>query len=359
MNKYIFICIVLLLATNSILYSQCRSNLSTSQQESISFELSRAINPNMRLSMLETRTREQCMYASQVKALAAMLNTDSDKFTFAKNAYARTIDKHNYYEVYDIFSSYSFVFRLHDAIRGIVPSAPVPVPTPTEPLPTPSMSFPDARYYSGSKGCPLPMTTSEFQVLYTNIELQHSDIARYTIAKSSITGRCISVEQLMKACMLVDNESYRLDLLKSFITTSYDKDNYTFATQLLQMEPYKNDFIQHCISINRPTVPLPIPDTIIPCAASSMVYDEMKNTVKNQSYSSTKVNQIKTFMQTHCFTALQIREFAKLLDYENDRIAIAKQGYDKCIDKSNYFLVNAAFTYSSSVDDLNKFIRSK
>jgi hypothetical protein len=37
-------------------------------------------------------------------------------------------------------------------------------------------------------------------------------------------------------------------------------------------------------------------------------------------------------------------------------LTFAKEAHEKCVDKNNYFKVNDAFSFSSSVEDLNKSI---
>ena len=53
----------------------------------------------------------------QVKAIAARLNDDAARLEFATAAYPRTVDPENFYEVYDAFTTFSKVMRLHDWIH--------------------------------------------------------------------------------------------------------------------------------------------------------------------------------------------------------------------------------------------------
>jgi hypothetical protein len=63
----------------------------------------------------------------QVKTIAARLHDDDARLQFALAAYPLTVDPENFYEVYDAFSSFSKVMRLHDGIRENRRPGPPPV----------------------------------------------------------------------------------------------------------------------------------------------------------------------------------------------------------------------------------------
>ena len=46
-----------------------------------------------------------------------------------------------------------------------------------------------------------------------------------------------------------------------------------------------------------------------------------------------------------------------LFSFENNRLEIAKLAFRKTVDKQNYFMLNEALTFSSSKDELARFIR--
>jgi hypothetical protein len=48
----------------------------------------------------------------------------------------------------------------------------------------------------------------------------------------------------------------------------------------------------------------------------------------------------------------------QLFSFEDSRLDFAKFAYKNCINKGNYFEVNQAFSFESSVDNLNQFILS-
>jgi hypothetical protein len=55
-------------------------------------------------------------------------------------------------------------------------------------------------------------------------------------------------------------------------------------------------------------------------------------------------------------TSAQITDIMRLFSFESSRLEIAKFAYNYVVDPQRYFMVNNAFSFSSSVDDLNRFI---
>ncbi|MBK9515283.1 MAG: DUF4476 domain-containing protein, partial [Flavobacteriales bacterium] len=45
--------------------------------------------------------------------------------------------------------------------------------------------------------------------------------------------------------------------------------------------------------------------------------------------------------------------------FEDSKLDFAKYAYDRTYDIGNYFKVNDAFTFESSMDELNEFIQAR
>lgn len=70
-----------------------------------------------RLSRAVALANRHPLSSLQVKAIAARLRDDAARLEFAIAAYPRTVDPENFYDVYDAFTGFSKVMRLHDWIR--------------------------------------------------------------------------------------------------------------------------------------------------------------------------------------------------------------------------------------------------
>ncbi|MCB0483929.1 MAG: DUF4476 domain-containing protein [Flavobacteriales bacterium] len=81
-----------------------------------------------------------------------------------------------------------------------------------------------------------------------------------------------------------------------------------------------------------------------------------KNSINSKSFEDTKLTVAKQIIGANCFTAAQVKDLLGLFTYETSKLEIAKLCYKKTVDQGNYYMVNDAFTYSSSIDELNEYI---
>jgi hypothetical protein len=90
---------------------------------------------------------------------------------------------------------------------------------------------------------------------------------------------------------------------------------------------------------------------------SSASFESAKNSIKSKPFEDSKMTVAKQIINANCFTASQVKDFMGLFTYEESKLEIAKFCYKKTVDRGNYYQVNDAFTYSSSIDDLNEYIQ--
>ena len=83
------------------------------------------------------------------------------------------------------------------------------------------------------------------------------------------------------------------------------------------------------------------------------------NTIKNESFDDNKLSTAKQIASGNCLTTSQIAEICRAFGFEDRKLNFAKFAYDHCTEPGNYFKINNVFTFSSSVDDLNKYIQGK
>jgi len=83
------------------------------------------------------------------------------------------------------------------------------------------------------------------------------------------------------------------------------------------------------------------------------------NSINNASFAEDKMRIAKQFTKNNCLNVDQILSVMSLFSFEENKLDYAKYAYDFCVDKGNYFLVNDAFSFSSSKSALNKFLDSK
>ena len=84
-----------------------------------------------------------------------------------------------------------------------------------------------------------------------------------------------------------------------------------------------------------------------------------KKSIESKSFEDSKMTLAKQVFNTNCMTSAQVKEIMLLFSFEASRLDFAKYAYGKTYDQGNYYKVNDAFTFESSIDDLNKYINKK
>ena len=73
----------------------------------------------------------------------------------------------------------------------------------------------------------------------------------------------------------------------------------------------------------------------------------------------TKMIMIASATQFSRFTSVQIYELVKLLNFESNKLNLAKQLFSNCADKQNFYQVYSAFNFESTKRELNDFVGMK
>ena len=84
-----------------------------------------------------------------------------------------------------------------------------------------------------------------------------------------------------------------------------------------------------------------------------------KKSIESKSFEDSKMTLAKQVFNTNCMTSAQVKEIMLLFTFEASRLDFAKYAYGKTYDQGNYYKVNDAFQFESSIDDLNKYINTK
>lgn len=93
-----------------------------------------------------------------------------------------------------------------------------------------------------------------------------------------------------------------------------------------------------------------------PVYMNSNIFNKLKYSVMNATFESDKLKIAKQGIFAHGVSSQQVLELIELFSFETNKIKLAKFAYQYTFDKPNYFLVNNGFTFSSSINELNKFI---
>lgn len=104
------------------------------------------------------------------------------------------------------------------------------------------------------------------------------------------------------------------------------------------------------------TVSPPKSEPVNNCVVNDTEFEEIKKSIASKSFEDSKLTLAKQISNSKCLKSSQVRDIMKIFSYEDTRLEFAKYAYQKVIDKDNYYLVNDAFQYESSIDELNESI---
>ena len=85
-------------------------------------------------------------------------------------------------------------------------------------------------------------------------------------------------------------------------------------------------------------------------------FEAAKGSISSKSFDDSKLTIAKQIIATNCLLSSQVRELMQLFSFEDSKLELAKYAYGYTYDIGNYFKVNDAFTFESSIDELNTYI---
>jgi hypothetical protein len=93
-----------------------------------------------------------------------------------------------------------------------------------------------------------------------------------------------------------------------------------------------------------------------PYPMSPTDFAALKSSISSKSFEDSKLAIAKQGINTNCLLSSQVKEIMQLFSFEDTKLELAKYAYGYTFDTGNYFKVNDAFTFESSIDELNTYI---
>jgi len=94
----------------------------------------------------------------------------------------------------------------------------------------------------------------------------------------------------------------------------------------------------------------------IPMNASN--FSNAKKSIASKSFDESRLTIAKQIIGSNCLLCSQIKELLELMSFESTKLDLAKFAWHHTLDKGNYYLLNDAFTFESSISELNKYIQT-
>jgi hypothetical protein len=85
-------------------------------------------------------------------------------------------------------------------------------------------------------------------------------------------------------------------------------------------------------------------------------FSDAVNSVSSKDFEESKLTVAKQITGSNCLTASQVKRMMGEFDFEESKLEYAKFAYDKTFDIGNYYKLNDAFDFESSIDELNQYI---
>jgi hypothetical protein len=88
-------------------------------------------------------------------------------------------------------------------------------------------------------------------------------------------------------------------------------------------------------------------------------FDDAKASVNSQSFSDSKMRVAKQVARNNCLLSTQVKDLLGLFSFETDKLEFAKFAFDFTYDRGNYYKINDAFSFESSIEDLENFLQGR
>lgn len=88
-------------------------------------------------------------------------------------------------------------------------------------------------------------------------------------------------------------------------------------------------------------------------------FAEIRASVEAKSFESSKLNLAKQAISNKCLLSSHVKQIMVLFSFESSKLDFAKFAHDHTYDIGNYYKVNDAFTFESSIKELDKHIENK
>ena len=113
-----------------------------------------------------------------------------------------------------------------------------------------------------------------------------------------------------------------------------------------------------------PTVKAPVEEVVVVAsgcgqAMSTADFEDAKKSIDSKGFDDTKLTLAKQIANSNCLSTSQVKSVMELFGFEDSKLDFAKFAYDHVTDMNNYYKVNDAFGFSSSVDELNSYIQTR
>lgn len=85
-------------------------------------------------------------------------------------------------------------------------------------------------------------------------------------------------------------------------------------------------------------------------------FQGVKQSIAGKSFDDTRLTIAKQVIASNCLLSDQVKEIMMIFTFEETRLDLAKYAYGYTFDTGNYYRLNDAFTFESSIEELSRYI---
>lgn len=93
-------------------------------------------------------------------------------------------------------------------------------------------------------------------------------------------------------------------------------------------------------------------------AMSNNEFDRVLWAINKESFETNKMRSAEQVIGTSYFTTGQLKQLLHLFNFETNKLQLARLGYDRVVDQSNYNTLSDLFSYNSSKNELAQCIHT-
>lgn len=379
---------------------RCPQPMPPSQFNQLRVGISNVRLETTKLAQAEQAVVNNCLNSLQVQQLVSLLTMEDNRLAMAKFAWDYVQDPANYHLVFEAFGLERTAQQLQAYMAAHPFNLSVEVQEPVlhevyEPYPDvtapprgpagPQVVASAVPGYSGPCNCApgmFPMDNNGFNAMLGSVKNQSFSDGQRTVAQQALRNNCITVAQLRLLLEEFSFEKDKLDMAKFAYAYTYDvgnffqiNDGFSFSTSTRDLEQFIAAQPQSGFVVGQPTQQMapvrgpgfaPQPQQMAPAAAGCFQptmgpgqWTQALESVENQSFSDGQKTVARQILRNNCVSVNQVKQLMELFSFDDDKVEIAQAAYPSVVDPQNYFQLNDAFSFSSSVEKLNRFLESQ
>ncbi|WP_100924499.1 DUF4476 domain-containing protein [Tenacibaculum sp. SZ-18] len=285
------------------------------------------------------------IYVSELLDACKYFSSDRQKFRVCMNAYPRVIDKRNFFQVYDLFNSFSFAVRLYHNTQGNQNTIS-------------TINYPNADYYHGvtTNACNQPLSEYQFRSIL-NGRRNNSNLNLREL-KDIISRNCFSTSQIMKLTETLQSNRSRFELLQFAFPYSFDLENFYYTEQLINENYIKQRLIRfidrEIAQINQQG------SNFSNCRPLSQnEYNYVLNSIKDENFNKEKLKLAKQHFERNCFSINRIKIILKEFSFDKDKLNLLKISYQNCPDKDQFYRLKETLSFSKYKREFDQFLLNR